>query len=318
MKPKLYLLLFFFFCTINSFCQDYKVLNSTNSALPNNSLQAVSIDKQGDKWIACKSGLYKYDGKQFTLISATAPGGYYNPIYNDSKNRTWVAFAGNSPGVICYESGKTTVFNAKNYGGLAKDIIVIKEGKNGKMFFGTSEGLITFDGAKWSRINLPGEATHLYTIRALDVSGDDTIAFGYDGGLMLFDGKQWQSYNDADHSKLQSDYVTALKFMPTGELYIGYGGGTAGGFSILKGNKWTHYNLYNSKMPDRMVRSIVLADNGAIWMGTNNGLLKIQGAEWTVIKPNPKSFANTIMGIAIENHKVWAATYDWGLMEIDN
>ncbi|HTE02301.1 MAG TPA: two-component regulator propeller domain-containing protein [Mucilaginibacter sp.] len=293
--------------------QTPQIFNSTNSKLPEDNLWGITADHKGNIWIGtAKHGLVKYNGKDFTIYNkdnSPVTGNFISSLYVDKKDNLWVEFSNPTERILKYDGSKWTVFSPDNYMPINKGITRINEGADGKMYFGTSDGVIIYDGSAWSKLSLPSGPDLQHNVLSFDVSKDGRIAVGCDVNLLLYDGKEWKSLNESN-SDLQLGTVRAVKFMANGELYIGYGGGFGnGGFSVLKDGKWTHYNKHNSALPDQMVRDIKISDDGAIWMATNDGVLKIDGDKFTPFKFWPGKYHNVVMGIAIENGKtIWIAT----------
>jgi ligand-binding sensor domain-containing protein len=48
---------------------EWIVYNTSNSGLPDNSVSAIAIDAQGNKWIGTLGGLAKFDGSSWTVYN---------------------------------------------------------------------------------------------------------------------------------------------------------------------------------------------------------------------------------------------------------
>jgi ligand-binding sensor domain-containing protein len=307
--------------SIVAHAQTPQILTTSNSKLPDANLWSIAIDHNGNKWIGtAKSGLVKYDGKDFTTYdkkNSPITENYISSIYVDSKNNVWVPLSGQTPRLAKFDGSAWSVISAKDYPELTGTPYKIKEDNSGKLYFGTKDGIITYDGKTWERLKLADEPIYHYNVLDLDISKTGKIAVGHDNGLLLYDGQNWKSLK-TDSSELQLPTVRSVKFMDNGALYIGYGGGFGkGGFSILTDGKWKHYNTHNSKLPDQMVRDIEVSKDGEIWMATNDGLLEIDGQNFIPLKFWPGKYHNAIMGIVTENNKtVWVAT-PYGLVKLN-
>ena len=97
--------------------------------------------------------------------------------------------------------------------------------------------------------------------------------------------------------------------------------GSYGGLTRL--NKTTgdmvHYNSANSQLPDNMISSIAKDVNGDLWVGTDNGLGKFDGTNWTVY--NSDNFPVwrsdiTCLAIDAEGNK-WIGVFMGGLVKFD-
>lgn len=83
--------------------------------------------------------------------------------------------------------------------------------------------------------------------------------------------------------------------------------------------KWKYYSTANSALPDNFINSIAFDEKNNIkWVGTSNGLVRINGNNWKVYTMTnsllPSSF---ISALSIdENGKLWVGT-DKGLVSFD-
>lgn len=300
----IYLSLLLLFFSVVTQAQKITLFDSSNSILPKHHGNMV-VDRQGNVWIFIpRYGTYKYDGHEFIHIDTL--NNRTEALFTDKKGNVW--FSENS--TITMFDGKNWVKYTKEQTGIQQMVYTIAEAPSGKLYIGTSDGLFTFDGSHWEQVNLPQPDIYIYAIRSIDFGPENNIAISCNQGLLLSDADgKWKKFNEYN-SKLALGSMPAVKYSPTGELYIGYGGGLgAGGFSILKNNEWKSDDKYNSKLQDQIVRSIVFTPNNIIWLVTNNGLLKIKGDELTPIKfiiSNNESISN----IASYNNILWINSTD--------
>jgi ligand-binding sensor domain-containing protein len=295
------------------FAQNITAYTESNSDLAENKLWGISVDQKGNKWIGTSEfGLQKFDGEKFTTFdknNSIIKGGFISPMFTDSKGNLWISYS-KPYGLVKFDGDKWTTFSAKEIKLSRLSIIDIVEDKKGNIYFGGASGITKFNGETWEKITLPMNGV---TVRALDVSSDGEIAVGHNSGLLIKIDGEWKSYTDKS-SELQLSVVRAVKYIGT-KLFIGYGGGGGnGGFSILKKNKWKHYNKSNSNIPDHMVRVIKEDSNGVLWMATNDGVIRFENGKIEPIYLREK--INSILDIEIEDDKVWVATF-FGLFEIE-
>lgn len=78
--------------------------------------------------------------------------------------------------------------------------------------------------------------------------------------------------------------------------------------------KWFRHHTENSPLPNNQVNAIVIDKNDNKWLGTSNGLVKIDGESWTVFNTsNTPLPSSTIRVVAIGNEgAIWVGT-DQGL-----
>ncbi|GGC05071.1 hypothetical protein GCM10011325_34980 [Dyadobacter sediminis] len=82
--------------------------------------------------------------------------------------------------------------------------------------------------------------------------------------------------------------------------------------------EWVVYNAANSRLPDNQVNAVVIDKSDVKWIGTANGLARLEGTDWTLYNPGNSGLPSaTIQALAVEeNGAVWAGT-DKGLARFD-
>ena len=78
--------------------QEWTVYNTSNSGLPNDSIYALAIDEQGNKWIGTRGGgLAKFDGETWTVYNTSNSGLPFDGVYAlaiDAQANLWIATTG--------------------------------------------------------------------------------------------------------------------------------------------------------------------------------------------------------------------------------
>ncbi len=85
--------------------------------------------------------------------------------------------------------------------------------------------------------------------------------------------------------------------------------------SLAAQNVWTIYNTGNSLLPDNTIRAIEQDNAGNVWIGTDNGLAKFDGTNFTVIdSSNSGLIENQIRSIAFDTaNNLWVGTLPAGV-----
>ena len=300
--------------------QKTTLYDKNTSSIPEDDLLSIAIDGQGNKWIgSARSGLLVFDGESYTTFSEMK-GYFFTPIFKDSKGNMWVSFSalvetvGSVDVLARYDGSRWWWYKAEDIGPYNISVTDICEGKDGTLYFAGPEGfLVMLKDNKWELLDLPEKDMVALSVAVRD---DGVIALGFgrpDCGLLIYQDGKWRSYSEKG-SPLVINVVRALKFTDDGALIIGYGGGFGdGGFSVMKGKKWTHFNKSNSGISDHMVRDIEF-DGKNYWMATNNGLVKFDGKKVSSVFFRQGMFKNVINEIAIENGTLWITT-NFGLIK---
>ena len=300
--------------------QKTTLYDKNTSSIPEDDILSIAIDGQGNKWIgSARSGLLVFDGESYTTFSEMK-GDFFTPIFKDSKGNMWVSFSalvetvGSVDVLARYDGSRWWWYKAEDIGPYNISVTDICEGKDGTLYFAGPEGfLVMLKDNKWELLDLPEKDMVALSVAVRD---DGVIALGFgrpDCGLLIYQDGKWRSYSEKG-SPLVINVVRALKFTDDGALIIGYGGGFGdGGFSVMKGKKWTHFNKSNSGISDHMVRDIEF-DGKNYWMATNNGLVKFDGKKVSSVFFRQGMFKNVINEIAIENGTLWITT-NFGLIK---
>ncbi len=111
-------------------------------ALPKDDSFAIFEDSHKNVWIGTLVGLYKYDGKAFTLITKKKNGivnDFVISFYEDIGGRLWV---GTENGLSLYERGRWYSLTSKD--GLPNDVILsITADKERRLWIGSNKGVFT-------------------------------------------------------------------------------------------------------------------------------------------------------------------------------
>lgn len=92
---------------------------------------------------------------------------------------------------------------------------------------------------------------------------------------------------------------------------------------------WVIYNTANSELPDDQINALAIDKKDVKWIGTANGLVRLEGTGWTVYNPDNSGLPSAIIqALAVEeNGAVWvgtdqgAARFDgtnWAIYRTDN
>ncbi|KAA6440339.1 hypothetical protein FEM33_06965 [Dyadobacter flavalbus] len=82
--------------------------------------------------------------------------------------------------------------------------------------------------------------------------------------------------------------------------------------------EWVIYNAANSRLPDNQVNAIAIDTKDVKWIGTANGLARLEGTGWTLYNPENSGLPSAVIqALAVEeNGAVWAGT-NKGLARFD-
>lgn len=283
--------------------------------IASNNLSAIHIDQEGIVWIGnfkhgisyyvpqsqvflnqklwqhsdmlsfCEDSLsvwYGTDGGGLMRQSLDAPIPEQIPtpanvivtIKEDSKHRLWLGSFQN--GLICYDQGKITQYTNENSELLENDIYGIQEDKNGDILIGVLDGCIQRLDVKTQKLYTILNMQNQLNIRELMYTNSDTLYAATSLGLMavyIDSGKHRFIRNNNRNSQL-------LKKQSLNTLYkdsrnILWMGGNEGLACWDLNNDSIFYIDHNSGLPANMVTAISEDNNNQIWVGTCNGITRI-------------------------------------------
>ena len=262
------------------------------------SIQFIYQDRIGYLWFATWSGLYKYDGYNFTSYkndvedTTSLFDNTLSTIYEDKEGILWI---GSRLGLERFEPKSETFIhytpNPSDTGdNKSNQIWAINEDKNGMILIGTGNGMYNFDKAskKFTSIKFAGtnlSDTTQYTIHSFYADKKGSLWVGTDKGLHRFDLETAHidttvEFIPEKSNKYRSEQRKLLKFWNF----------TSTGYS-------PEASGLNQK-----INSILGDEDGIIWLGTNGGLVEF----------NPLSgiYANYLFNFNLPLNRITAISQD--------
>jgi len=214
-------------------------------------VRTVKQDKQGNIWIASWQGIFKFDGKAFTNVTAKASSARFFSVLEDRKGNFWFASVGS--GVYYYNGKSIQNFTTKE--GLINDrVTTIYEDKTGTIWFGTETGVSRYNGKSFENFKMT---------KAAPITADDSVhVSAYQNQL-------------PEDSWMHNDVNAIIEEKP-GRFWLG----TRGYATIYDGKKFTTITNKDGK-PFTNVRSIIKDKKGTIWLGGADGLWRYDGKTFT-------------------------------------
>ncbi len=267
----------FILCSTFIHAQDYKFSHlGVNEGLSQSVINCILQDDKGFMWFGTQEGLNRYDGYTFEVFkrdpedSNSLSNNFIYTIFQDKSGIIWIGTNGGGLNAFNPVTEKFThyISDPKNPSSLSNDVVrIIHQDKSGKLWIGTDDGLNRFDEktGKFERFkNNPNDpysisGDHIFDI-VEDAAGNLWTGI-YGSGLSLFDSQTRKFYNyqlsDNDLAKFYPAIVT----------------------SDLK-----------RRAQCSQVRSLLVADDHHIWLGTNAGGVEIFNTQTrafeSVIYPN--------------------------------
>ena len=278
---KKYLLIILTFLTIQmTFGQKamWFVYDTSNTIMPSNFITDITIDGNNNKWIGSNLGLSKFDNIIWTNFD-TSNSGLINPHITS----------------LASEGIKIWIGNSNNLNTLGS-------------------GLVTFDGGIWNvfdTANTPEIISNIITSVSIDNQNNKWIG-GVTGQVLKFDNTSWTAFNNI-HDPYWGYSINDFAF-DADTIWLAT---FAGIWKFFDASNWVNIHTLNSGLPSMQVLTIKM-ENSIKWIGTWNGLAKLEDSTWTIYNSSNSILPhNGILSLAIENNGTkWIGTYGGGLVKL--
>ncbi|MCM4168945.1 Sensor histidine kinase RcsC [Arenibacter antarcticus] len=305
-----------------------------------NTINAITQDQLGNLWLSCEKYIIKIDPTQPENIFYYYPDGNKNSNSNysfilfDQENNQWIGTFGDG---VWYKESKESNFkrpdifieDLENSLNSIYVITMLLDSKN-QLWIGTyGDGLFKIDLAQ-SQLNqyLPEKhnpkAIQYKDILSIYEDYTGTLWFGTDGaGLNYYDAllEKFNSViNFQTPENINIDVVRSITLDAQNNVWIGTSGKGLSRFSPKK-NEWTTYQTDNKKgLRSNRIMSLLSANDGDLWIGTQEGGLHIMDMEEQIIEyPNLKSLENLTVWCMLNDtdEDKWIGTREGGLLKVN-
>jgi ligand-binding sensor domain-containing protein len=303
----------------------------------------IAVDAHGLVWIGSDGGgLGRWDGKIWSTY-AQADGLADNGVHaiaTASDGSLWVGTWG---GVSRWdESGWITL---KQRDGLAGDnVTAVTLGPDGSLWFGCRTGIFTrgggisrWNGENWTIYREESDGLLSNTVRAIAVADDGSTWVGTSlGGLNRWKDNAWHDFYPLE---LGFVGVTAIALVSDRSIWVNLEAGftphgvmraevaqldNAANVIALHTGATLFALLTGAKMFDQedglasnRVRKIAVTSDGVLWFGTDKGLSRYDGKQWTTYTQKDGLADDSVRAVAAGPGSVlWAGT-DKGLSRWD-
>jgi ligand-binding sensor domain-containing protein len=270
---------------------EYVVANhyDINSGLSNNTVHDILLDSEGFIWLATRSGLNRFDGKNFKVyqhepgVQYTLSSSFIWTILEDSQNNLWVGTSGGGLNLFDRKSGRFHSFehDTSNPNSISfNTVTALFEDSEGTLWIGTEGGgvnvlehyVISEDevSAHFIRISeLDVEKGGLPVDIVLDIDEDkygNVWIATYGEGVYRYHretGEFEKAFTDAD------PHTMSLHADGDGRIWIGT---KYGGIYIyeLKSDQYVQADLENQAVPidTNFIWPVITDSYGSVWVGS--------------------------------------------------
>jgi signal transduction histidine kinase/streptogramin lyase len=320
--------------------------------LPENYVRALAQTRDGYVWVGTDEGVSRFDGASFFPLGPQEgfQGGPVQVLYGDTRGALWIGSV--DGGLSRWQAGKITKFATVD--GLPSDsITALTEDKDGNLWVGTQSGLAILQNGKLTRLDgseifsgrpittifrdragtmwvgATGVGIYYYEgskfVQLRNVSLDSILTDPHcllvdsrgriwigagDAFVLCRDGDQWLRFGMPKH--LASHYISTLAEAPDDTVWAGSAGE---GLFEFKSGKLVAINA-SSGLSDNLVESLLVDDEGKLWVGTHGGLNRICSEKMAVLSHNEGLNYGSVQGLAeFAPGKLWAVQPD-GVYEL--
>jgi ligand-binding sensor domain-containing protein len=300
------LLLFSLFYKLGA--QQYFFKNySVESGLPFVQVSCMYQQKNGYLWSGGYGGLCRFDGKKF--LNFNPKNGLIdhnvNAIAEDDSN---AVFVGTKKGLSIIKNSKIFNYNSKN-GLLNTYVNALGKGSHQSVYIGTNKGLYIYSKRTIKAV----KKFESYKINCIYRSDSSFLFVGTDNGLILYGHKTFQIIDKK--RGLASNQINCITLQKNKVII-----GTSKGLSIydLDSKKITNFFIENGLI-DENITSVLNQNNEFVWVGSQSGLLRFDGTQFTYYAIGPDNNSNYVRCLINDREgNVWIGSHSGLYRYTDN
>ncbi len=247
--------------------------STENSALTNNSIMALTMDKRGTLWIATYlGGLFSWTERtgfrQFSGQSELDAGSTMCLAYSPEQDLLFVGTHGNGMSIISLPEGKVVRTFAEDANKWISDLYV---DRHGKLWVGTYNGPMWYDHRNRNLVSFELTESLKPSVQSFCETSDGKMWIGTGEGLICFDKSTGKADTYTENDGLANNYVTEMREGNDGNLWIA----TLNGLSRFSPSTKTFKNYYHYdglQENEFHTGASYLAEDGRMYFGGINGL----------------------------------------------
>ena len=291
----------------------WKTYTLENSALINNYVNCVTVDRNDHIWVGNYYGdVTEFDGAEWTHHVTKDSGIFRNTIRKIVEDHNHVIWVGSEYGLFRHENDSWMDF-------------ALPPLEPWYRFYGIFDLAVGTDNSLWVCMDRPlwrygRESVSSYTWSSYNWSlysyiRSYRVALAPGGNLWVMDQGNGMAYFDGSSFTAHDPPIHDIRAAVVGKNSILWIGSGSQGLYHYAGSAWYVYNTDNSGLPNNRVEAIASDEQGHLWIGTYGGLVHFDGTQWTIYNTeNSGLLCNYITGIAFDSkNNVWVSTFGGGL-----
>jgi len=269
-----------------------------NSHIPDDNVNMLWVEPGGTVWVGtARRGVARFDGHTWQAFGPEAAGETILAMWGDNQGHIWLGSW--QEGATRYDGFAWRRFTSAD--GLASDTVQAIWGDGeGRMWFGTDQGATLYDPSGWDAFRIQSGLSD-NDVQAVWGGGAGTTWLGTrSGGLVQHRAGRWRLFTEQDG--LPGNQVTDIWGEGPDNIWVAFG---SDGVARFDGFRWRTVRLPRRYQRFVSVYTLWGDDQGAVWLGTNNGLLRFDGQSWQAFRTDNSDLAannvTLVMGDRAEN-----------------
>jgi len=287
---------------------------TTNSSLPDNSINAISSDRDNQLWVGTEEGMVEFADNRWSAYRTYETDLHYpdiTAIAEDCTRNIWVGSFNNDwtmrAKIVKYDGQDWTVFNQDIFGGERRVPMHFVTDYNNILYAGIlSYDLSAYDGSNWKRYPA-------YSPSAITVDKNNILWMGINYGAVakLQDGIFTELY---DHPAFES-----IDYACVDSNNIKWFAGSNGVMSY-NDDVFRAYIAANSDVPDTRFNAIAVDNNNVLWAGGWKFLVRFDGGQWKTFNlQDLKLSSDEITALAVDKGNIkWFGTTSGEIVQFDD
>ncbi len=285
--------------------------------LNEDTILSIYEDSSSRLWIGTYNGLNLFDKttKTFTRFQenpALANSISDNTIWNINEDRTKTLWVTTNQGLNKYDPGDYRFalyqHNPKTLNSLSDEqVSTIYQDENAILWLGTEGGGLNKFDRKNNKFTHYKNSLSNNVIRSLRADKNGVLWIGTaGGGLNKFNPKTEKFVHYNKSKGLNNDSILSIDLDSQGKVWIGMNGGGVDKFDPITET----FKHYNKELISNWVTNVMVDSNENIWIGTENGLTKLNSKTDTFI--HYSGLSNGFINRTYEdsNGTIWIGTND--------
>lgn len=254
---------------------DFQIVSHTpynTQSLPNNEVNAILEDRDGDLWYATDVGISLYRVKERSWHHYIEDGKTYLTLSEDREGKIWGG--GFNAGICCIEKGRGVLKQIHSVEGDNKIDCIYAS-------FVDSRGDIWFGGLYNPLTSISKPFTGEERVKHYDITSvnsivpirEDSLLVSTSNGIYIVDrttGFFKHHFNSPSQMGLQTSSFIYSGVVVGENLWLGTSGGGLNRYS-LKDNSAKNFSTYDD-LPSNFIFAILVDNRENLWVSTNNGI----------------------------------------------